>query len=227
MWEHISIGFAGWESMVSIPWICEDQMKAWVPKEGKPNIIKVLKWGTKISRISKVNVEVSSTAEKGNWMLGFELTNAPPSLSNIQCFGALSLFKCFFNPLACNNHKVYKLQQPIYNPTWKQHWENPSFTAHDTSTCLFTEDVYKLLESFLTRIWFIRHDGLRKKRKTFCYTWNTKRLCISDIPIISYTQLQIILMQHKSVQLDKSTKIIKNKVTLEALETPKRWAWTK
>jgi hypothetical protein len=30
------------------------------------------------------------------------LTNAPPSLSSIQCFGALSLFKCFFKPLACN-----------------------------------------------------------------------------------------------------------------------------
>jgi hypothetical protein len=27
-------------------------------------------------------------------------TKAPPSLSSIQCFGALSRFICFFNPLA-------------------------------------------------------------------------------------------------------------------------------
>lgn len=36
------------------------------------------------------------------YTLMISLTNAPPSLSSIQCFGALSLFKCFFKPLACN-----------------------------------------------------------------------------------------------------------------------------
>ena len=30
-------------------------------------------------------------------------TNAPPNLSSIQCLGALSLFICFFKPLACRN----------------------------------------------------------------------------------------------------------------------------
>jgi len=30
------------------------------------------------------------------------LTKAPPSLSSIQCLGALSLLRCFFNPLAWN-----------------------------------------------------------------------------------------------------------------------------
>jgi len=38
-------------------------------------------------------------------MKKLSLTNAPPSLSSIQCLGALSLFKCFFNPLAWNSHK--------------------------------------------------------------------------------------------------------------------------
>lgn len=47
--------------MASIPWICEVQMKAWVPKEEKLNIINELKWATKILRKYKAKVDASST----------------------------------------------------------------------------------------------------------------------------------------------------------------------
>jgi len=65
-------------------------MRVWVPVQEKKNYTLVYK---------------NNSFKRDQTIKKTPLTNAPPSLSSIQCLGALSLFKCFFNPLACINNK--------------------------------------------------------------------------------------------------------------------------
>lgn len=55
------------------------------------------------------------------------LTKTPPILSNIHDFGALSLFKCFFGPLACQI-KYFLLQISLTSAyTYLGHFRKKNF----------------------------------------------------------------------------------------------------
>jgi len=63
-------------------------------------------WSLYIYHIQKLHQSSNKTSFKNRTKskITLTLTKAPPNLSSIQCLGALSLFKCFFNPLACHIH---------------------------------------------------------------------------------------------------------------------------